>query len=242
MSVAELKELREDLYELKDLRRVAKRPASRQLLDPKIEEVAQLLEKLLAENKASQTADGAKEVPSKSYIVNLQTYSWDQSPKFTKLYVTIPGLSPSNSSQVSCNFESQAVTLLVKDLNSKTYKLVITNLAKPIAQERCHYKVKDEMVVVLLSKEREGVHWPAVTAEESKLKSKNKVEEPNAAADPSSNIMGLMKKMYDDGDDKMKQMLNKTWYETQAKSGGGAGSAGGLGGMGGFGGMPDMDL
>lgn len=36
-------------------------------------------------------------------------------------------------------------------------------------------------------------------------------------SDPSSGIMNLMKKMYDEGDDDMKRMLKKTWYETQQK-------------------------
>lgn len=35
--------------------------------------------------------------------------------------------------------------------------------------------------------------------------------------DPSAGIMDLMKKMYDEGDDEMKRMIKKTWYETQHK-------------------------
>lgn len=52
--------------------------------------------------------------------------------------------------------------------------------------------------------------------------------------DPSGGIMNLMKKMYDDGDDDMKRMIKKTWYETQQKGGAGGG------GMPGMPGMPDM--
>ena len=40
------------------------------------------------------------------------------------------------------------------------------------------------------------------------------------SSDPSAGIMGLMKKMYDEGDDDMKRMIKKTWYETQQKQGG----------------------
>lgn len=64
--------------------------------------------------------------------------------------------------------------------------------------------------MLLLSKEREGFTWPAVTAEEAKIKEKNKGADPaKSTEDPSSSIMGLMKKMYDDGDDKMKQVSIK---------------------------------
>ena len=63
------------------------------------------------------------------------------------------------------------------------------------------------MVVVLLSKERVGVHWPAVTAQEAKQKEKSKAEsDPPPGGDANSSIMGLMKKLYDDGDDSMKQV------------------------------------
>lgn len=61
----------------------------------------------------------------------------------------------------------------------------------------------------MLSKDRVGLTWKAVTAEEAKLKEKTAQEEkPDAgnSADPTAGIMGLMKKMYDDGDDKTKQV------------------------------------
>ena len=58
--------------------------------------------------------------------------------------------------------------------------------------------------------------------------------------DPSSSIMKLMKKMYDEGDDEMKRTLSKSWYEAQNKKGDGYGGMGGMGGMGGLGGMGGM--
>lgn len=73
--------------------------------------------------------------------------------------------------------------------------------------------------MLLLSKEREGFTWPAVTAEEAKIKEKNKGADPaKSTEDPSSSIMGLMKKMYDDGDDKMKQVSMKGVTVTKLKA------------------------
>ena len=37
------------------------------------------------------------------------------------------------------------------------------------------------------------------------------------SSDPQAGIMNLMKKMYDEGDDDMKRMIKKTWYESQQK-------------------------
>ena len=46
------------------------------------------------------------------------------------------------------------------------------------------------------------------------------------SSDPSAGIMNLMKKMYDDGDDDMKRMIKKTWYESQQKQAAGGGIPG----------------
>lgn len=37
------------------------------------------------------------------------------------------------------------------------------------------------------------------------------------SSDPNASLMGLMKKMYDEGDDEMKRTLNKAWTESQDK-------------------------
>ena len=37
--------------------------------------------------------------------------------------------------------------------------------------------------------------------------------------DPSESLMGLLKQMYDDGDDEMKRTLSKAWYESREKKG-----------------------
>ena len=38
-------------------------------------------------------------------------------------------------------------------------------------------------------------------------------------ADPSANLMNMMKQMYQDGDDEMKRTIAKAWTESQSKSG-----------------------
>jgi calcyclin binding protein len=35
--------------------------------------------------------------------------------------------------------------------------------------------------------------------------------------DPQESLMNLMKQMYDDGDDQMKQTIRKAWHESQTK-------------------------
>ncbi|MPD02453.1 Calcyclin-binding protein [Portunus trituberculatus] len=60
------------------------------------------------------------------------------------------------------------------------------------------------MVVVLMAKAENGTKWSGVTAEDAKA---NEARKPKTdSSDPNAGIMDLMKQMYDDGDDKMKQV------------------------------------
>lgn len=36
-------------------------------------------------------------------------------------------------------------------------------------------------------------------------------------ADPQESLMGLIKQLYDDGDDDMKRTIRKAWHESQTK-------------------------
>jgi hypothetical protein len=55
--------------------------------------------------------------------------------------------------------------------------------------------------------------------------------------DPSSSLMDMMKKMYEEGDDNMKRTIAEAWTKSKDKKGG---DMDGLGGMGGFGASPGM--
>lgn len=69
--------------------------------------------------------------------------AWDQSDKFMKLYVSIPGLMPTDKDKVTCNFIDHGVTLDATNIQEKNYHLSITNLAKAITPDSSHWKVKD---------------------------------------------------------------------------------------------------
>lgn len=66
------------------------------------------------------------------------------------------------------------------------------------------YFVLADMVVVLLAKAETAAKWSGVTAEDVKA---NQARQPKTnPSDPNGGIMDLMKQMYDEGDDKMKQV------------------------------------
>ncbi|KAK3866750.1 hypothetical protein Pcinc_027734 [Petrolisthes cinctipes] len=213
---SKLEEIMKDVEELRTLVASATRKRIQDLLSQELRkmeiEATQLQEAVVSE--------AAKQKPKVStpttFTVNLRTYSWDQSDKFIKLYITLKNIQTLNKEAVTTTFNKKSMELNVKELEGKNYNLNVSNLADSIKPDASYHKVKTDMVVVLLAKEDQEHKWGGVTTEDVKASEARKPK--TNSDDPSAGMMDLMKQMYDDGDDKMKQMLNKTWYESQQKS------------------------
>jgi len=205
-------ELTADLVELQRFYESSFRPSNKKLLEDAISKLKEEIAKVKPqeEPKTESSSD-------KRYTVTVRTYSWDESDKFMKLYVNIPDVEPGMEEKVTCSFEPLSISATVIAPNSN-HKLTINQLAAAISPARSHFKVKKGLLVIFMAKEKQGEKWECVTAQEKRAKAeKNQEPKMDAKADPNESIMGLMKKMYDEGDSNMKQMLNKTWYESQQK-------------------------
>ncbi|XP_064099899.1 calcyclin-binding protein-like [Macrobrachium nipponense] len=174
------------------------------------QEVTKLQEEVL---KSEPTKP--KDITNKIYDVKIRNYSWDQSDKFVKLYITLKNVQSLPKEKIISSFEEKSFNLTVQELDGKNHHLTIANLASKVKVDASYHKVKTDMVVVFLAK-AEAKKWGAVTAEEVQILEARKPK--GSADDPSGGMMDLMKQMYLDGDDKMKQMMNKTWYESQQKT------------------------
>ncbi|XP_050702241.1 calcyclin-binding protein-like [Eriocheir sinensis] len=236
-----LEEAQKDVEELRTLVASASRKRVQDMLANELRrmeiEVTQLQE--AAVNAASlQQQQRPKTSAPTNYTVSIRNYSWDQSDKFTKLYLMLKNVQGLAKEAVTSSFTEKGVEVKVEGLDGKNHHLRINNLAASINPEASYHKVKTDMVVVLLAKAETGDKWSGVTAEDVKA---NLARQPKTnPSDPNGGIMDLMKQMYDDGDDKMKQMLNKTWYESQQKTLRGEPGEPGMPGMPGMGGMPGM--
>lgn len=64
------------------------------------------------------------------------------------------------------------------------------------------------MVVIFAAKSNQSVKWEAITYEEKRIldAKKKKTDMGSSKEDPTSGLMGIMKQMYDDGDDEMKRV------------------------------------
>lgn len=133
---------------------------------------------------------------------------------------------------MTVNYTESSLQLHVRDLNGKDFGLSVNNLLHRIDVEKSYRKIKTDMVAIYLKKAKEGENWDVLTAIQKRLKQKQDTEMGKDSDNAESALVNIMKKMYNDGDSKTKQMIAKAWTESQdkAKMGQGPGGFGG-GGM-----------
>ncbi|KAI8439382.1 hypothetical protein MSG28_013191 [Choristoneura fumiferana] len=220
-------ELRSDIDELNELLKLAKRKRVQDIVSL---EIRKLETELIALKEKEQSAQPAAKsevsapttsaAPQKRYQIKLNGYGWDQSDKYVKVFVTLKNVQSIPKERVYCKLTDRSMELHVDDLEGKDYVLTINNLLEPIVVLTSHWKQKTDMVVVFLAKVHPNVKWSHMTGLEKKAddqhKNRFKTDDMDKK-DPQESIMGLMKNMYETGDDEMKRMISKAWYEGQQK-------------------------
>ncbi|KAF7487168.1 calcyclin-binding protein-like [Marmota monax] len=136
------------------------------------------------------------------YTMKISNYRWDQFHKFLKIYITLMGVHQVTTENVQVHFTERSFDLLVKNLNGKSYSMIM-NLLKPMSVEGSSKKVKTDTVLVLCRKKAENTRWEYLTKVEKECKEKEKPSEA-IETDPSEGLMNVLKKIYEDGDDDMK--------------------------------------
>ncbi|XP_002160778.1 calcyclin-binding protein isoform X1 [Hydra vulgaris] len=215
-----IENLSADLQEFELLMQTATRPNVKDFLHNKLSEIKVNIEKLEKAKLASQTQTDEVAVKSTLYTTKISQYGWDESSKFVRLYVTIPQIENLREDQISCEFTSTSVKFIAQNHLNKNHLLQIVGLAYSIVPKESTCKIKSGNVVISMKKDKEGRTWGNVTAVERKEKEAkdSKLNSKDMdSSDPQAGIMNLMKKMYDEGDDDMKRMIKKTWYESQQK-------------------------
>ncbi|XP_064650309.1 calcyclin-binding protein-like isoform X3 [Lineus longissimus] len=220
-SATEVSEVEEDLKELKLFLGQAQRPRVKELLQDDIKKLESEASAAAAASKAPEmpvvreetvaSAPQQKRLPTKK----LDTYGWDQSDKFMKIYITLNGVNKLPKENIISEFTKSTFVARIEDLNGKNYELKVTRLFKDIIPGESYHKVKTDMVTIFMKKAEQSKTWAYVTDVEQKLKDMKESREPKA--DEKDPLMSMMKKMYDEGDDEMKRSINKAWCESQEK-------------------------
>jgi len=223
-------ELTKDLEECQRLVSEATRFRTKTVLDNEVKRIQTEIENLKRRpSTATPTSDSTSPPVSVLPTVKVNTYAWDQSDKFLKLYVTVHGAAhgAGQESRIQVSVQPRSVDFYARDIAGKNYEFVVKGLLHPVLPEGSEFKVKKDIILLLLKKQNEGKAWGYVTEVEMQHKEKHKPK-MDEKEDANAGLTTLMKQMYDDGDDEMKRTINKAWYEAQEKkkTGGGGGDGG----------------
>jgi len=223
-------ELESDVKEMKSLLETAVRARVKDMLSINIRKLETDLihlkeeERRLSFDVPASDKERATAKPAPTNVIpdsQIKDYSWDQSERFVKLYLTnLPGLSDLNDDAVKTKFTDEGIEIRIENYKSKNLVFSINKTCHKINPEKCYHKIKSDYLLVFLCKHNPGSSWSHFThadkmkSESSDLKPDSKVD---SAADPSAGLMDMMKKMYDQGDDEMKRTIAKAWTEGQNK-------------------------
>ncbi|WAR30714.1 CYBP-like protein [Mya arenaria] len=193
-----VRKLRLDAEELRKLLALAERKRVKDLLTIELRKVeteitAHVEREAAAANQTSGTAPKPVSTKPRLPTVDIKNYAWDQSEK--------------------------SFNLRCSDVKGKNYTCEVVHLMEPISPQDSLFKVKTDMVLVMLKKKETGKTWPYVTVTEKKVKDKHKTPAMDKDADPNEGLMTMMKQMYEDGDDEMKRTIAKAWTESRGKQG-----------------------
>lgn len=220
----DINELKSDLQELESVLGMVNRSNVRMIIADAISTLRSKVEEVTEKNAKDAKVECPKDekvAKPTLYTSKVTNYGWDDGQKFVKVYITLPNVEKLTSEQITCDFTDISFKFVANNHNGKNYMLEIPKLANKIIPSSSTCRIKSGNVIVSLKKEKEGNTWGNLTEAEKKEKEKKDAKLDNNkdmdTSDPSSGIMNLMKKMYDDGDDDMKRMIKKTWYESQQK-------------------------
>ncbi|CAI0545039.1 unnamed protein product [Linum tenue] len=125
-----------------------------------------------------------------------------------QIYVSLEGVE---QEKVEAEFKEMSCDVKFHDVQGKNYRCAIPKLNKEIVPDKCKVVVKPTRVIITLFKASKG-NWLDLQFKEDKLKPNLEKER-----DPMAGIMGLMKNMYEEGDEDLKRTIAKAW--TDARSG-----------------------
>ncbi|XP_023078973.1 calcyclin-binding protein-like [Piliocolobus tephrosceles] len=213
-------ELQKDLEEVKVLLEKATRKRVRDALTAEKSKIETEVKNKKSQKKA-ELLDNEKPAAmvapiTMGYKVKSSNYGWDQSDKCVKIYTTLSGVHQVPTENVQVHFTERSFDLLVKNLNGKSYSMIVNNLLKPISVEGSSKKVKTDTVLILCRKKVGNTRWDYLTQVEKECKEKEKPSY-DTETDPREGLMNVLKKIDEDGDDDMKRTINKDWVESREK-------------------------
>jgi len=220
-----MEELRLDIQEYESLLEQAARPKVKDGLTLQLKKLQTELIRLQDQN-SNQNASAtptpiAKTTRAPTKVAKkINTYGWDQSDKFMKIYVTeIKGIKDLPAENITSEFTDGSFKARITTADNVTHEVHVAYLWDKIIPDKCYHKAKTDMLLLMLKKTNEGKTWAFVTEEEGKQKARKEAakKKDTGKKDPEAGMMDLMRQMYEDGDDEMKRTIAKAYTQGNDK-------------------------
>lgn len=193
-------EILQDLEEFKNLIESSERPAIRTVLFNQIKSLATELSSYIT----------PESTPTILYK-NIDKWAWDQDKKYVRVYITsLPSLKSHPKSNILHEFTPTSVTVTILDLNGVNYKIRFPRLLKEI--KGCRVSAKSNGFSITMEKTSEGdwdtLEWKkSIFTGDEELKDKDNVHEK---------FFRMMKDIYENGDESMKDQIGVPWMKAMA--------------------------
>ena len=222
-----MEDLQLDKEELQKMLNSAQREYVKKVLTSEIEKVDAFIAKEQArieEHKELQKY--ASETKSEIIYSKIAKYGWEDVGDKVKIYVTdMDGIKEHPKDQISVEFFKDSFDLKIEGFQGKNSRLCYPKLKSLIVPEKCKYTIKSSSISITLHK-ADSKKWTDLKSEDSKEglggdSNTDTLPGMGGAAgadggDPNKDLMGMMKKMYEEGDENTKKMMTEAMLKAQS--------------------------
>jgi calcyclin binding protein len=143
---------------------------------------------------------------------SIESYAFSDSKDNAKIIIRdIDGLA---DAKIDFEPKEHSFSIAINREGLSNLKLTVSPLKKIIPGES-KFAVKGKTLTITLEKKKKTT-WTKLKKTSTGIKK----SDPKTKDDPNGALMGMMKNMYDEGDDEMKRTLSKAMWEAQHKKDG----------------------
>ena len=169
--------------------------------------------------KTPSSPNASLQLPAGKAFTEVKGYSWTETDKALKLYINTEGCGLLSSSDIVFECSKKGLLFYTSGSAKRSLSLSIKPLKgdlDPACAEAviAGARFKENEVILQIPKSKSGKWYDLIAKEEDKSTGKAGGDDTE---NPGDSLMKLMKKMYDDGDDKMKETIGKAMLESRQK-------------------------
>lgn len=205
-------ELIQDKEELLNLLQQTRRINNRQILQKSIDELTKKVNEVKPVENNTNTKCSINQTP----VHQITEYSWSQSNDIVSVTITIPEVATLAKELIDVSFTEESCNLMVNHVNGKRYCFKITKLLSKIDVEQSKHRVKNDRLTLSMKKKNNG-DWECLKFADKVAKKETPKFDKDNTGSPEESLMGMMKNLYETGDDEMKKVIAKAFTEARQK-------------------------